>query len=288
MVHSIFQEDDIIGSANQKLSALIALGVLVCLIAAGYANFYQHHFADSSGLNATIFFFIAFLLSFILRKNFCIGFLLSLLPFLIAWRIAAMNGVALVENLSGLVMLIYVITFFRCIVLDYRAHGKAGGLPFALEWQMTLLRIYFGFDMVGHCTEKLFDGITSYHHLVSVFTVFGTPVPSVFVIIGGLAELGIAIGIGMGILTRLAACGATLYYFIATLYGQHFALGFTWSMQNPHNVILSGGWEYPMLMMVFFISFVFAGAGKFSLDHYLLKAAWFPQALRILCIPKLR
>lgn len=74
MVHSIFQEDDIIGSANQKLSALIALGVLVCLVAAGYANFYQHHFADSSGLNATIFFFIAFLLSFILRKNFCIGF----------------------------------------------------------------------------------------------------------------------------------------------------------------------------------------------------------------------
>ena len=67
----------------------------------------------------------------------------------------------------------------------------------------------------------------------------------------------------MGLLTRLAAVCAALYFLIATQIGGHFGLGFIWASPG-------GGWEYPTLMMVLFLSFMVRGGGVFSLDHALL------------------
>ena len=41
-----------------------------------------------------------------------------------------------------------------------------------------------------------------------------------------------------------------------------------------------GGWEYPELMMVLFLSYIFTGGGAFSLDRALSDKGWLPAALR--------
>ncbi|MEM7025828.1 MAG: DoxX family protein [Pseudomonadota bacterium] len=141
----------------------------------------------------------------------------------------------------------------------------------------TFVRIYIGFDMVPHFTEKLFAGPGPFGEDVAVFASLGLPIPGAFVVLGGFCEIGIAIGIGLGVLTRLAAPCAVLYFMIATLLGEHFGLGFIWASPG-------GGWEYPVLMMVLFASFAVTGGGRFSIDHTLGIWSKLPPRLRLLAL----
>jgi len=159
-------------------------------------------------------------------RNLVLGFLGALLGLLVAWRIAGFYGVAWVwVPLLGAFMA-SVWMFFASARADLRAPLPALSRA---EWHLAFLRIYAGFDMVPHCTEKLFAGPAPFMDDVKAFAAMGLPWPEAFVVVGGLCELGIAIGIGMGVLTRLAALGATLYFLIATLAGGHFGLGFIWA-----------------------------------------------------------
>jgi putative oxidoreductase len=98
-----------------------------------------------------------------------------------------------------------------------------------------------------------------------VLTRYGVASPAAFVLVGGLCEGAIAVGLGMGFLTRWAgACGA-LYFLLASMIGGHFSKGFTWNQNN-------GGWEYPMLMLVLYLSFTVSGGGPFSVDGVLARA----------------
>jgi putative oxidoreductase len=143
----------------------------------------------------------------------------------------------------------------------------------AAEWQLTLLRIYVGYDMVPHFTEKLFAGPGPFGEDVAAFTGFGVPMPAAFVMVGGLCELGIAIGLGAGLLTRVAVVGGTLYFLIATVIGGHFGNGFIWASPG-------GGWEYPVLMMILMMSYVVMGAGRFSVDQVLTDKGRWPATER--------
>jgi putative oxidoreductase len=142
-----------------------------------------------------------------------------------------------------------------------------------LVWGATLVRVYFGFNELGHATEKIFAGYHSWSHMTNdVFAPFAaktfppftllSSAPGLFVIIAGLIEFALAIGIGFGFMTRLAGAGGVLFLLIATIgYGKEWFNGYGWA---------GAGWEYVMLLIVFFISFVFTGAGKFSIDSWLL------------------
>ncbi len=141
------------------------------------------------------------------------------------------------------------------------------------DWALASLRVYVGFDLVPHFTEKLFAGPGPRMADVTAFAEFGLPVPLAFVILGGLCEIGGAVGIGLGLFTRIAGLGTALYFLIATLIGGHFGLGFIWASPG-------GGWEYPVLMMVFFLTFAVMGGGRLSLDAALDAARRFPQRLR--------
>lgn len=193
-------------------------------------------------------------------RNFVVGYLSGLLSMLVGWRIAASYGIPAVELPLFLAFAAFVLQFFDCA----RAYGADRKRPAinADAWHLVFLRIYIGFDMVPHFTEKLFSGPGPFMEDVKAFAAFGLPWPEVFVLVGGLCELGIAIGIGMGLFTRFAAVCATLYFMIATVIGGHFGLGFIWASPG-------GGWEYPVLMMVLFLGFAHAGGGHFSLDRVL-------------------
>ena len=204
-------------------------------------------------------------------RNFTAGFLGGLFCLLVGWRIAGLHGISVVTYPLTVAFAAFLLQFFDAVRNDlwvgaYARLSRVG-------WQLAFIRTYIGFDMIPHFVEKLFAGPGPFMDDVKAFAGFGLPFPAAFVIVAGLCELAAAIGIGMGLLTRLAAVGAALYFLIATLIGGHFGLGFIWASPG-------GGWEYPVLMMALFLSFVFTGGGAFSLDRVLQEKDWLPAALR--------
>ncbi|AIL66030.1 DoxX membrane protein [Rickettsiales bacterium Ac37b] len=266
---------------NKLSSMLIRSGLLILVCCVLHAIFIDKKIPDYAAFFSLFFILLAFLVHyFVIPKDFTIGYLISCFAFLIMWRISAMHSVTTVSIPS-----IFIFIAFLCQIADYiyndLKYPSEGYLVKIwhnkLLWQMTLLRMYFGFDMVGHFTEKLFAGRASYYHLINVFIQLGVTFNTdLIVLLAGLCELAIAIGIGLGIITRLAALGAALYFLIATILGHHFLDGFTWV--NP-----GGGWEYPMLMIVFYVSFILAGAGKFSVDSYMVRKKLIPKILYPYC-----
>lgn len=211
----------------------------------------------------------------VMPRRFIVGFLASMLPFLISWRVAAIHGSVPGMASSTVAFLIYLMLYADCLVRDWKANrGWVGHL----QWQIATIRIYFGFDMVGHFAEKLFAGVHSFDHMAQLFVGFGLPAGGLAVIAAGLCELSIAIGVGMGFLTRIAGAVGAIYYLIANQYGRHFGDGFTW------NNAPVGGWEYPMLMIVMFASFSLAGAGTLSIDGWLIAHGRMPRFLRPFCV----
>jgi putative oxidoreductase len=205
-------------------------------------------------------------------KNFVAGFLLGLFALLGGWRIVGLLGVTIASWALLPAFIAFVLQFFDCLRAD-RGRGAAAALS-ATQWQLAFLRIYAGFDMVPHFTEKLFAGPAPRLDDIQAFAGLGLPMPEFFVILGGLCELGVAIGIGLGLLTRLAGFCAALYFMIATVIGGRFLNGFIWASPN-------GGWEYPVLMMAVFLSFTAIGGGPFSLDAMLTARGLLPRALQV-------
>jgi len=210
-------------------------------------------------------------------RSFVPGFLLGAMTLLMGWRIAGLLDVGIVAWALLPAFLAFVAQFFDALAAD-RARGLAAEMR-DTDWALAALRIYVGFDMIPHFTEKLFAGPGPRLDDVTAFAGFGLPAPFAFVILGGLCELGAAIGIGLGLLTRLAGLGAALYFLIATLIGGHFGQGFIWASPG-------GGWEYPVLMMVIFLVFAAIGGGRFSLDAALDDDGRFPDRLRRLAFPR--
>jgi putative oxidoreductase len=210
-------------------------------------------------------------------RSFTAGFLTGLLAMLIGWRVAGLNSVDIVSDPLIFAFIAFVLQFFECMRADL---GGPKSMMTGAEWHLTFIRVYVGFDLVPHTTEKLFAGPSSFDADVKAFAGFGLPMPEFFVILGGLCEIGIAIGIGLGVLTRLAGVCSALYFLIATLIGGHFLNGFIWANSG-------GGWEYPVLMMALFLSFAVRGAGPFSLDYVAGRLGVIPTSLRPLTTPGL-
>lgn len=249
---------------------LTAIGLLAAIYAAATLP------TATLPLQAKVFMLIWLALSvaitiLITPRSLVAGFLGGLMAMLIGWRIAGLHDVAIVTWPLLAAFVAFVFQFFDCLRRD-RASGTAAFMS-ASDWHLTLLRIYIGFDLVPHCTEKLFAGPGPRLDDVKAFAGMGLPYPEFFVVLGGLCEFGIVIGIGLGLLTRLAAPCAALYFFIATVIGGHFYNGFIWANAG-------GGWEYPLLMMVLFLTFMPRGAGPFSLDGVIGRAGLMPSSLR--------
>jgi len=201
-------------------------------------------------------------------RNFVLGYLIGLFALLVGWRIAAIYDVWLVSYPLIGAFISFVLQFFECARNDLRSKrggpNTAGVRLSVAEWHLTFIRLYVGLDLVPHFTEKLFAGPGPHMEDVQAFERLGVASPDFLVWLAGSCELGAAIGVGLGLFTRLASIGAALYVLIATVLGNHFELGFIWAGAG-------GGWEYPVMWTVLLLSFAFAGAGRFSLDNVILQ-----------------
>lgn len=288
--------------------SLVTGGIAVVLVVTLYTVFGAKQILDFGAAWAIGLSALSLVISWkVTPRNFTVGFLTSLLPVLIVWRIAAMAGgtdvIAADGSASwvitgsrpwalmwvcGIVTVFYLIQFAQAWRNDL-SHRTTGAWLVNLVWGATLVRVWFGFNELGHATEKIFAGSASWSHMTNyVFGPLGEAAagpfgllgnaPGFFVVLAGIIEISFGLGIGFGLLTRFAGVLGVVYLVVATVwYGGEWTNGYGWA---------GGGWEYPMLLIVFLLSYVFTGAGPFSLDHALRAAGKLPVWLRPLSLTK--
>ena len=210
--------------------------------------------AQAAGFMLLFLFISAFTALVLTNKNKELAFLLGLFALLIGWRIASIADVVPVMLAGGAAFIAYAAAFYSHA---RRELGSADGSLSSVY--VSFFRLYLGLDLVPHFTEKLFAGPGPRGEDVSTFDSMGVPSPFLVVLIAGVIEFAAAVGIGLGLLTRLAAPATTIYLLVATVIGGHFTLGFIWASPG-------GGWEYPLLWSVLILTFVFGGGRWLSLD----------------------
>ncbi len=178
---------------NSLVSVLIALTLLIAI----YCGFVTKQLPDFSAYTTVLLLLLSLIISiWITPKNFTVGFLTSLLPYMIGWRIGAMLNITIIMTVAPFAFAAFVGQFIDCVHNDW-VHEETDGWLGNMQWQMTLVRLYFGFNWTGHFTEKLFAGTGSFNHLVQVFYNYClTSHTAFFVIIGVLFDAPRRKGLG--------------------------------------------------------------------------------------------
>jgi putative oxidoreductase len=123
---------------------------------------------------------------------------------------------------------------------------------------LTALRVGVGIILIAHGLQKLVDmGGTA-----QAFAGMGIPEPMIAVYLAIAGELLGGLGLLLGFLTRLAALGP-LCVMLTAIWFVHFGKGL---------FAQSGGWEYPLTLLLVSLYFVARGAGVISIDHAIWRA----------------
>ncbi|MEM9497164.1 MAG: DoxX family protein [Pseudomonadota bacterium] len=260
------------------LAFLLALGTW-----AGVSNFgaSDASVSDLTGSSAVLF-LLAFLLASSVLTAFApvhiprLIFLCGIFPLLVGWRIAALFSLQWIVVVCAIVFLIFAGILVCIAVHDLRADTQPGRAKTTLPMiQLAFVRLYIGLDLVPHFTEKLFAGPQTRGEDVAAFQALGVSDPLQFVLLAGVIECAAALGVGLGVLTRLACFLTVIYLMVATIMGHHFSLGFIWASPG-------GGWEYPMLWSVLILSFVVGGGRWMSLDEVISEHFRLPRWIKAL------
>lgn len=265
-------------------NAIVQTAIGMTLIASIYSSWISGQLPDFAAWSSTLSLVIALCSAlFVSPRVFRVGYLISLLFFVIAWRVAAMNSVTLMEWVAGIAFLPFLAQFAEVIVRAWQRARLSGHVSATvLSWQMTTIRMVFGLNELGHATEKIFAGEASFHTLVKGFQGFGLGhAAALFVIVGGLTEFASAVSVGLGFFARLGALMSVVYFLVATVgFGHEWTRGYEWSTNG------GGGWEYVMLILVVFSAVLLGGAGKFSIDSWLLQRGLIPKKLTWVSVPR--
>jgi putative oxidoreductase len=205
-------------------------------------------------------------------------FLISTFSLLIAMRLASIAGwsytIFVLTIALVLKILNYVITAHNDLRSTKKSHSNIMHNT-RYEWQLFFIRMFIGFDLVPHFTEKLFSGSGPRMDDVAAFTQLGISHAYAFVLAAGLIEFAGAFAIGCGFFTRLGAICLFVYLMVASIMGHHFSMGFIWASPG-------GGWEYPVLWSTLIISFALFGGSGFSLDHVINDQMRLPRWIKFL------
>ena len=258
--------------------------VALTLGAAVYSGYWPNAGAPSEALQSAVPFMLGFLaLSFVLaislpRRIPRLIFLLGLFPLLVGWRIAALSNLEGVALFAAAAFVGYIVLFGIIAVIGLRAPADQQPNRITTTYsaiQLGFIRLYLGLDLVPHFTEKLFAGPGPRADDVKAFQALGISDALPFVVVAGIIELSAAIGVGLGVLTRLAAVLTVIYLMVATVMGHHFQLGFIWATTG-------GGWEYPVLWSALIFSFVLGGGRWLSLDEVISEHVTLPGWVKFL------
>jgi putative oxidoreductase len=120
---------------------------------------------------------------------------------------------------------------------------------------LGLIRFFVGLVFVIHGAQKLF--VFHYAGVVALFQHIGIPAPGISAGLAITAELVGGLFLMTGLYTRLASTAVAFVMLVAILQ-VHLHAGF---------FAQSGGFEYPLTLLVANLGFVLAGGGAFALDN---------------------
>ncbi len=243
------------------ITSLTLLGLMICFVMA----LREHYISVLPGAETyfiPIWLALAMCFSLISFKNFTCGFLISVFSMLIAWRIAGIYHMLSVMVPLIIVFALFLSNFIYCVHKNLKSPTRYLHPLSLFIWQLTFIRLYIGFDFIPHFTEKLFAGPVPRFADIRAFANLGITDPVFFVYLAGCCELGAAIALSLGFLTRLGSIAAVLYLLMATYLGHHFIDGFIWA--GP-----GGGWEFAVMWIMLILSFAVTGANAFSIDQVL-------------------
>lgn len=254
--------------AYSSLVGLAILGIFLSLILLAFS-------VPRLPVNPIFFTVILSLLGIIalclMYRYICVPFLIATFSVLSVVRILGLHKcfvpmIPVIISLLSLVILFFYIAYHDVKQRPIILQGKPQNMfnMSAYEWHLSFIRMYVGFDLIAHCTEKLFAGRVPFQADVTAFMHLNVMEPTLFVRFSGLCELAGVISLGLGLLTRIGAVGTSLYLIVATIIGHHFLKGFIWALPG-------GGWEYPVMWSVFILSYIVLGADEFSIDGVLDK-----------------
>lgn len=250
------------------------------------AIFLQLYFVSIKpiGLQTTIFLFLFSVTTgviLILKRRFThylslrFSYLLSTFTLITAWRLASLAGIPCVPYLYLLAFICKFINFIVIAHNDITCCDKQEHDDKCFEWQLMFIRLFVGFDLIPHFSEKLFAGPVIRVDDLNAFIHLGVPSPLAMVLIAGLMEFGGALSLSCGFFTRLGSICLFIYLIVATTLGHHFSLGFIWASAG-------GGWEFPVFWSTLVLSFAVFGANRFSFDGYLKERFNLPKWVRFL------
>lgn len=244
--------------SNSRLDKLIALlqtiGVFSIIAVVLQDATLDGHYVFLLGFSVISLIFVGF------EKRAFMPFFLMSTYFLIAtWRLTALASLTYLSYFYLFIFILILIQFALCI----RNNLKGSVAVYSrFEWQLVFVRLYLGYDLVLHFTEKLFAGSLVRADDLSYFSGIGLHDPLFFVLLAGLIELAGSFSLACGFFTRLGSVCLFIYLMVATILGGHFHNGFIWANAG-------GGWEYPVLWSVLILSFAWNGANSFSLDAWI-------------------
>ena len=135
-----------------------------------------------------------------------------------------------------------------------------GGIYDALSpWAYPLVRVAAGAILLVHGYVKLFLGGAAF----IADKILGFYPPHLWAYFLGILELIGGALIVVGLLTRPIALMLVIEFLIIT-FGWNSRFGF--SFTNP-----GGGYEYPLLWLIVFVSVAIRGGGRHSVDHWIGK-----------------
>lgn len=120
---------------------------------------------------------------------------------------------------------------------------------------LGLIRMLVGLVFVLHGSQKLL--VYHYAGIVGMFHQIGIPAPLMSAALAIAAELGGGLLLLTGLYTRLAAVPVGFTMFVA-ITQVHLHAGF---------FSQSGGFEYPLTLLVANIALIIGGGGAFALDN---------------------
>lgn len=272
IVKHVDYQDRIHFHTNYPLRMLTAILAVLSLLSAAYEIWHGPGLSVDADAFLLGFGGLAVVFLLLERLSFTVFFLLATFTLLTAWRLAALAGYQLSEYLYLITGMLVLLNFFIAAANDcLRGRSRFPGkhnTPY--EWQLLFIRMYVGYDLVPHFSEKLFAGHAIRLADVHAFTQLGVPHPLLMVILAGFIECFGALALSCGILTRFASVCLCIYLLVSTFLGHHFSNTFIWASPG-------GGWEYPVLWAVLVVSFAVFGAGTFSIDEVLKERVRLPR-----------
>jgi putative oxidoreductase len=168
----------------------------------------------------------------------------------------------------GLLLGLLLLSQFILLAIDAVRSSKNDRELLIQTWALTFVRLCVGLMFVPHFVGHIFAGPHQFGIYTQYFAGLGLPFPAAQLVLAGAVEVIAAIGLSLGLCTRITACLGAFYLFLTMLLGGHFNIGYVW-------ILPDGGYEFGIFWAIVTAVFIVTGGGRVSVDNLIRQTQLF-------------